>query len=357
MLSIFVFYLFWGNTMKLSNGFRHRSGFTLIELLVVIAIIGVLVGLLLPAVQQAREAARRSACGNKMKQNGLAMHTFADANRALPSGSTRRSGGSTAQNQIWKSFTVVLMPFIEMSTVYDKMDLLNQHQLSGTKAPGQAVNNMTALAPVVGGEPIYTAQFCPSDPDSFSGKTVDGKNLGMWGYHDNRRTGGRCYDVSLGPTGFPSSPPDCSAAWCRVANNWWNAGSRPVNDITATPGVFNWSYDFQCKFKDITDGTSNTLMLIERRPGLHKRSAMFMAEVGVPTSIRPNSSHIDVTTSDGNNPQRAKNCGASSMHAGGVFGVATADGAGHWLSDTIDFQVYNYLGNRGDGDPRGKLPN
>jgi len=170
LLSIFVFYLFWGNTMKLSNGFRHRSGFTLIELLVVIAIIGVLVGLLLPAVQQAREAARRSACGNKMKQNGLAMHTFADANRALPSGSTRRSTGSTAQNQIWKSFTVVLMPFIEMSTVYDKMDLTNQHQLSGTKAPGQAVNNMTALAPVVRGEPIYTAQFCPSDPDSFSGE-------------------------------------------------------------------------------------------------------------------------------------------------------------------------------------------
>ena len=102
--------------MKHSNIMRHRSGFTLIELLVVIAIIGVLVGLLLPAVQQAREAARRSACGNKMKQNALAMHTYADAKRSLPSGSTRRSPGSTAVNQIWKSFTVVLMPFIEMSS-------------------------------------------------------------------------------------------------------------------------------------------------------------------------------------------------------------------------------------------------
>ncbi|MGB0656018.1 MAG: DUF1559 domain-containing protein, partial [Pirellulales bacterium] len=80
------------------------------------------------------------------------------------------------------------------------------------------------------------------------------------------------------------------------------------------------------------------------------------AEVGTPTSIRPNTSHIDDTTSDGNNPQRAKNCGASSMHTGGVFGVATADGAGHWLSDTIDFQVYNFLGNRADGNSRGKLP-
>ena len=148
------------------------------------------------------------------------------------------------------------MPFIEMSTTYDKMDLLNQHQLSGKKGPGQAVNNMTALAPVVGGEPIYTAQFCPSDPDSFSGKTVDGKNLGMWGYHNNRRTGGRCYDVSLGPLGFPAATPDCpngsTASWCRAASNWWNSASQPIYSVKATPGVFNWSYEFECEFKDIT---------------------------------------------------------------------------------------------------------
>ena len=78
-------------TMHIS---RKRSAFTLIELLVVNTIIGVPVGLLLPAVQQAREAALRSACGNKMKQYVLAMHTYADANRSLPSGSFDRSTGA-----------------------------------------------------------------------------------------------------------------------------------------------------------------------------------------------------------------------------------------------------------------------
>ena len=169
----------WGNAMGTMNISRKRSAFTLIELLVVIAIIGVLVGLLLPAVQQAREAARRSACGNKMKQNALAMHTYADANRSLPSGSSRRNEGSTAQNTVWKSFTVELMPFIEMSTVYDKLDL-TKHQLDGTG--GANNSNWQTLAPNFQGNPIYTAQFCPSDPDSFAGRTVDGKSLGWVGH-------------------------------------------------------------------------------------------------------------------------------------------------------------------------------
>ena len=178
--------------MKHSNVVRRRPGFTLIELLVVIAIIGVLVGLLLPAVQQAREAARRSACGNKMKQNALAMHSYADASRSLPSATNYRNEGSSTPNGVWKTFTVELMPFIEMSTVYDQLDL-SENQLSGNVGNP---SNWVALAPNFQGNPIYTAQFCPSDPDSFAGRTVDGKYFGGRATNSNRRSGGRCYDVS-----------------------------------------------------------------------------------------------------------------------------------------------------------------
>ncbi len=96
-----------------------RGGFTLVELLVVIAIIGILVGLLLPAVQAAREAARRMSCGNNVKQIGLALHVYHDANRKFPYG-TRRAGISNTPGAYGPSFYVGLMPYIEQNAIFDK---------------------------------------------------------------------------------------------------------------------------------------------------------------------------------------------------------------------------------------------
>ena len=340
--------------MKTLNLSRQRSGFTLIELLVVIAIIGVLVGLLLPAVQQAREAARRSACGNKMKQNALAMHTYADAHKSLPTAADRKiaqGGGTTAG---WSTFVVHLMPFLEMSTTFDKMDLGTVPQTSGTKQPGQSVSNWAALAPVNQADPIYTAQFCPSNPFAFSGQMLDGTYN-----NNNKRHGGRCYDVCLGPSGFPSKPPDCASAnsYCNVNPNWWHADKNPVKDLKSTPGVFNWAFDFPCEFKFITDGLSNTFLLLERRPEIAVWAGMYRQEqLGVTTAIRPNSSTINEDLKMiKDNAARTTNSGASSYHPG-VFATSTADAGVHFLSETIDFEVYNYLGNRMDGNSLGRLP-
>ena len=106
--------------MKIST----RRGFTLIELLVVIAIIGVLVGLLLPAVQQAREAARRSSCGNKIKQMGLACHNYADkhakrGDNFLPSANTAAAGANG-----W-SWVVKIFPYSEENNLYNALSITN----------------------------------------------------------------------------------------------------------------------------------------------------------------------------------------------------------------------------------------
>ena len=101
----------------------RRRGFTLIELLVVIAIIAILVALLLPAVQQAREAARRSSCKNNLKQIGLALHNYHDTHRVFPPGQIRGRNPSTGvECGNGFSWGAMLLPFLEESAVYDGLD-------------------------------------------------------------------------------------------------------------------------------------------------------------------------------------------------------------------------------------------
>src|SRR5438874_1669093 len=104
-----------------TSGPAHRgSGFTLVELLVVIAIIGVLVALLLPAVQAAREAARRTQCSNNLKQLGLAMHNYHDVAGRLPCNINRVGGATNDRNQA--SQLVNLLPYIEQKSLYDQIN-------------------------------------------------------------------------------------------------------------------------------------------------------------------------------------------------------------------------------------------
>src|SRR5262249_49844347 len=108
-----VFSLFWE-----VGSMRRRLGFTLIELLVVIAIIGVLIALLLPAIQQAREAARRSNCSNNLKQIGLALHNYLDVQRVFPYGGNPRYyyGNSSEMSWNWRVF---ILPYLDQAGLYD----------------------------------------------------------------------------------------------------------------------------------------------------------------------------------------------------------------------------------------------
>src|ERR1041384_123408 len=126
---------------------RARRGFTLIELLVVIAIIAILIALLLPAVQQAREAARRTQCKNNLKQIGLAMHNYHDAYATFPLSSSWELGpGDCFALRRW---SVRILPYFEQSNLYSRWDI--------NKGPFQSPNRQLLTNPV----PLY---LCPTTP-------------------------------------------------------------------------------------------------------------------------------------------------------------------------------------------------
>lgn len=234
---------------------RSHGGFTLVELLVVIAIIGVMVGLLLPAVQAAREAARRMSCGNNVKQIGLAAHNYHAAYNKLPmhGGGTKGAQSTAAANNDWwsqystenswqLSSLVGLTPFMEQQALWEQISNPLDADQNGTidyQAMGPCPNYT--------GSPIYKPWFteiatlrCPSDP-----------GVGL---------------PALGRTNYASCMGD-SVANSReglVQRNGTDGAGNPQNSTYAVQqragmrGVFA-THQFM-GFRDILDGTANTIM-------------------------------------------------------------------------------------------------
>ena len=152
---------------------RHRRAFTLVELLVVIAIIGVMVALLLPAVQAAREAARRMQCGNHFKQIGLAIHNYESTYRKLPIGWNGLTSSSQNTTFRW-SYLAAILPYIEEANVYDSLDLsLTLYPPGGGQPPRpEHVATITQtissfLCPSDSGRPISTSDVFDSAPTNY----------------------------------------------------------------------------------------------------------------------------------------------------------------------------------------------
>jgi prepilin-type N-terminal cleavage/methylation domain-containing protein len=211
--------------------FQDRRAFTLIELLVVIAIIAILIGLLLPAVQKVREAAARAKCMNNLKQLGLAVHTYHDVNRVLPSSRINKTG---ANNATW---ALLVLPYLE------QQNLFNQWNAS------QAYWQQLATFPTT---TVVQAFFCPSRPrDSSVWTDPTAKPTASSGYYT-----GSCgdYAVCVG-NGTPTSGGVVSMDYCC-------AGSGPTS--TYVPGAFVRKVNGTVRFTDITDGLSNTLFIGEK---------------------------------------------------------------------------------------------
>ncbi|MFK7767655.1 MAG: DUF1559 domain-containing protein [Mariniblastus sp.] len=182
----------------------HRYAFTLIELLVVIAIISVLIGMLLPAVQMVREAARRSSCANNLHQIGLGIHNYHAAHQEFPIGGIEwRSGGDLSKRQLaWSAF---LLPFLDQKNVYDQLDL---------KTPFDSLENEEAAATII---PVFV---CPSSQRG--SKTTNGRGPCDYGGIYGERISG------------PNNPPKGTML-----------------------------HDIAIALRDVTDGSSNTLIIAE----------------------------------------------------------------------------------------------
>jgi prepilin-type N-terminal cleavage/methylation domain-containing protein len=298
-----------------------RWGFTLVELLVVIAIIGTLVGLLLPAVQQAREAARRSTCINNMRQICLGLHQFHDANKVLPPAATGNELTTPAYLPAGAkgiSFHVRILPFIEEAALYAKADLSGDYRYGVYATPSVKFATISTF-------------LCPSSAVKVS--QLDATNEDGATVH---------YFAVLGPKGqIPGSSP---------AANYTNLLTSNLGNI-AEQGMMG--VNSKTSFGKVSDGLSNTLMCAEmswkdcnclRRwmRGLAGADGSWTVASG-----KNMNNPIRSTPFNGSNNLNDVSFGSEHMR-GAVFGMG--DGATLFLSDSVSLDILKQLSSRNGGE-------
>ncbi|MHC2068975.1 DUF1559 family PulG-like putative transporter [Bremerella sp. T1] len=303
-----------------------RKGFTLVELLVVIAIIGVLIALLLPAVQQAREAARRTSCFNNLKQIGLAMHNYHDTFGSFPSGYIA-TGSDTrtplAEGEPGWGWASMILPQMEQGNISDG---LIDFRLSIHNGTNQAAR-----------ETIIQAYACPSDqaPQLFEMHDHDENEL---------------FDIAsanyVGSFGTIELH-DCEGL---------AAGQRCDGD-----GMLG--HNSKRAMRDVTDGTSHTLMVGERATSLGgSDELLFSTWVGAVSEGEeaiarilgvadhaPNSQYEEDHDDHGHGHEEHHLDDFGSRHPAGTNFVF-ADGSAHLITETIDLDIYRALATRSGGE-------
>ncbi len=339
--------------MKRSRG--PVSGFTLIELLVVIAIIAILVALLLPAVQQAREAARRSSCKNNLKQIGLALHNYHSTFGQFPlnyDGSLPlRNKISGAQiNPVVSSISWITasLPYLEQAPLYDQLQGLGAFTYPySTWQSGLGYGNpqVMNLALTV----IPTLQ-CPSNSQAATTASNAGSftYLNRGGFADGGGGGGIRYPGGrtdyVGNLGFVHTGwKDVGSAAARngarwVSPEWVGTFDEDWDDYTIYRGCF-W-FRGSAKIAQITDGTSNSIAVFEnhhwrftkRQPGRFARNATWISPINAVDTMNKRINSDNQTNGRGDNDNRGSSM--SSSHTGGAHCVM-ADGSVKFLSENI----------------------
>ena len=297
---------------------KNQTGFTLIELLVVIAIIAILISLLLPAVQQAREAARRTQCRNNLKQLGLALHNYHDVHRSFPSGwiaVDNSSGTMSAHDGLnGAGWGTMILPYMDQANLYQQFD-----SKLAIEDPANAAFLDNRIATF----------RCPSDPQPDTWEIEEEGNPGN------------------------------VLATLPIANYLGVFGTEELDGCENALGVYPVASNGQCQgdgvfyhnsatqILKLTDGTSNTLMLGERitrvSDGWYSTwSGMVSEGEEAFQRILGSADHVP-------NDPAAHFDDFSSNHTGGAFFVL-GDGSVHFVSESIDHGVYVGLATRSGGE-------
>ena len=318
-----------------------RVGFTLIELLVVIAIIAILIGLLLPAVQKVREAAARMKCSNNLKQMGIAIHAYNDANGYVP------PSGDNWQNDTG-SWLVQTLPFMEQQNLYRAFNPKTQPYFWTTGVgPGPDIHNNWAGA----GRPPSKVSYlrCPSDGYENQGAS-DGQGS-LTNYVGSM--GPQC---AIGPCGF-----DPHQQYCNGNAFGWGYATSPDHGNDTNPGGIRGMFNrlgAKITFAAVTDGLSNTIAVGESLPETHDHLTWgywwnYNNGAAHCTTIIPINYRMakPLNTSCSNQTSNWNiSWGFKSNHTGGANFVM-GDGSVRFINQSIDHGTYQKLGCRDDGQP------
>ena len=333
-----------------------RQGFTLIELLVVIAIIAILVSLLLPAVQQAREAARKAQCQNNLKQLGLAVHNFHGTHKRLPPGWMTERGNQAPSLGQYTGVLPHLLPYMDLAVVHERMeqDAINWDFVAVPGATNNPQKWFTYPQTNLMARTRIPSFLCPSSPPDLA-KDADGINIGFFAF--STASGGTSistsyYSFAANPTfEFDTFGPTHyvpvggvlgvvdSEFWGRMKGMFWRQQKHT--------------------FGSVKDGLTSTLMFGENQGGTLDPFPNDPVAFNSWYMSIPQVAYFGLPSHDeriaGWNTIRPNAFNFHSDHAGGVVQFVMGDGSVQGLGN-VDYEVWRDLAGMADGDVIEKMP-